>query len=145
MVDKIHLIPCPFLDMLFNLWKMWEESLNQIKPTPCKRRILAKKPHHSQVLSYPRILQQVIRDYVSSFYLFMLVHSLISLVFSSDGDQFFLFYTPLCDNNQTSLSCLSSSRAFWLVSMLLMILLLIQKLQLGNLKEMVVTAAHGMS
>ncbi|KAJ9685605.1 hypothetical protein PVL29_017589 [Vitis rotundifolia] len=37
---------------------MWEESLNQIKPTPCKRRILTKKPHHSQVLSYPRILQQ---------------------------------------------------------------------------------------
>ncbi|KAJ9679020.1 hypothetical protein PVL29_021054 [Vitis rotundifolia] len=37
---------------------MWKESLNQIKPTPCKRRILAKKPHHSQVLSYPRILQQ---------------------------------------------------------------------------------------
>uniref|UniRef100_F6HBE9 Uncharacterized protein n=1 Tax=Vitis vinifera TaxID=29760 RepID=F6HBE9_VITVI len=45
---------------------MWEESLNQIKPTPCKRRILAKKPHHSQVLSYPRILQQTSLSCLSS-------------------------------------------------------------------------------
>ena len=77
--------------------------MNQIKPTPCKRLILAKKPHHSQVLSYPRILQQVIRDYVSSLYLFVLMHSLISLLCfhlmvtnSSSSMQ------PLCDNKLSS-------------------------------------------
>ena len=77
--------------------------MNQIKPTPCKRRILAKKPHHLQALSHPGILQQVIRDYVSSLYLLKLMHSPISLscfhlmvTNSSSSTQ------PLCDNNQSS-------------------------------------------
>lgn len=41
------------------------------------------------------------------------------------------------------LSCLSSSEAFWLINMLLIILLLIKKLQLENVKAKVVIAAHG--
>ncbi|CBI35193.3 unnamed protein product, partial [Vitis vinifera] len=89
--------------------KRGRESLNQIKPTPCQRRILAKKPHHSQVISYTRILQQ-----------------------------------SLCNNNQSSVllefkqSFLIGQHAFDDPSAY-------PKLQLGNLKDMVVTAAHGIN